>query len=99
MTEFITRFSDGAELVACMEEQPGQRATADMLDCSIQEMNETHDLFHTIVAEAIGLRCSPALWAAAHGEKNEELHGIEEEAILAVQKFWFAAIKKGWKNA
>lgn len=94
----VTVLPDGIELVADLSEQPGQQATADMLGCSVREMNETHDLFHTLVAEAIGLRCSPTLWAVAHGEATEEFHGLEEDAILAVQKFFFAAVKRGWKK-
>lgn len=94
----VTVFSDGSKLVADLIEQPGQQATADMLGCSVREMNETHDLFHTRVAEAIGLRCSPTLWAVAHGEAADEFHGLEEDAILAVQKFFFAAVKRGWKK-
>lgn len=92
----ITSFDDGSELIADMREQHGQYELASSMGCSVQEMNATHDPFHSLVCEAIGLRCSPSLWCVANGLPSTELSGLEEDAILAVQKFYVAAIKEGW---
>lgn len=94
---FITVLPNGNEVVADLREQPGQRRIADEMGCTVEEMNSTHDLFHSLVADALGLVCSPALWMASRGESSD-LSGLEEEAILAVQKFYFAAVKQGWKK-
>lgn len=91
----ITTLPDGKEIVASLEEQPGQAETAKLVGCTVRELNETHDAFHTLIAVALGLRYSPALWAAAHNEETTELHGIEEEAVLALQRYYFALKLEG----
>jgi hypothetical protein len=82
----ITRWPDGRELVAAHAAQPGQEQTAAEIGVSVEEMNREHDVWHTKVCQCIGLPSSPALEAAVQGKGDSEIYGIEEAAVLAVQK-------------
>jgi hypothetical protein len=93
----ITTFPDGTELVADLREQPGQSEIADHIGCTVAEMNATHDQFHSLLAATLGLRCSPSLFAASKKEPSSLLSGLEEDAVLAMQRFYFAACREGWK--
>lgn len=82
----VTRFWGGAILVSEHSEQPGQKVTAEKLGMSVEKMNQTHDLTHSLLANWLGLPNSPTLKAVAKG--NIFLHNAaEEEAVLAIQKF------------
>lgn len=54
-------------------------------------MNREHDLTHSLLARALGLPHSPTLHDVAHGRAASDLHAIEEEAVLALQRFARAA--------
>lgn len=81
----------GHRIVGLHQEQHGQSETARELGMSAWDMNREHDLLHSILAHAVGLECSPALLAAATGQSSEDVHGLEEAAVLSVQK-WLASI-------
>lgn len=87
----VTKLPNGREVHALHAEQPGQAATAARLGCSVEDMNRTHDLIHSLLAHALGLECSPALGAVAASLPSTALHAAEEEAVLAVQRFAFMA--------
>lgn len=93
----ITTFPDGSELIADLKEQLGQQELAEKLGCTVSQMNTTHDKFHNLLAATLGLRCSPALYAASKKEPSSLLSGLEEDAVLAMQRFYFAALREGWK--
>lgn len=82
----ITRFWGGASIVSDHSEQKGQTATAEKLGMSVEKMNQTHDLTHSLLAFWLGMPNSPTLKAVAKG--NLYLHNAaEEEAVLAIQRW------------
>jgi len=84
----ITRFADGLEVLALHAEQPGQAETAKGLGyVDAEAMNTEHDLGHSLLAYWLGLECSPTLRDVAEGKPATELHCIEEEAVMAIQRF------------
>jgi hypothetical protein len=88
----VTRFSDGQEVHALHGEQPGQADLAVRLGYrAAAAMNREHDLGHSILAHALRLPHSPTLHDVAHGRPATDLHAIEEEAVLALQRFARAA--------
>jgi hypothetical protein len=88
----VTRFSDGQEVHALHREQPGQADLAARLGYgTAAAMNREHDLAHSILAHALGLPHSHTLHDVAHGRPASDLHAIEEEAVLALQRFARAA--------
>jgi hypothetical protein len=50
-------------------------------------MNRDHDLAHTLLAYFLGMPCSPALRDVAMGVAANDVHWLEEEAVLSLQKF------------
>jgi hypothetical protein len=56
-------------------------------------MCREHDYVHALLAHALGLPHSPALMGAAKGEPINDLTGAEEDAVLAIQRFWNLARK------
>lgn len=83
----VVTLPDGNEVHSLHKEQPGQDKTAAHIGCSVETMNQTHDLFHVILADAIGLDHSPTLMDVAIGTPENEIHWIEEEAVIAMQRF------------
>ncbi len=87
--ETVTHFADGLTLSASHEEQPGQRETADKLGITVEQMNAEHDAVHSMLATWLGLPHTPTLYGVV--TKNYfPAHAVEEEAVLAIQK-WAAA--------
>lgn len=83
-----TRFRDGTIVYAFHKKQLGQGFTAKRLGYpTAAAMNRDHDLLHSMLAHWLGLPHSPTLWDVAHGKPGTELHTIEEDAVLAVQRF------------
>lgn len=74
-------------------EQAGQAETAARIGCSIELMNQTHDVVHVLLSEMIGLECSPLLQRVADGLPANELRDLEEDAVIAVQRFAHAVGK------
>lgn len=87
----VTRFADGEELHALHGEQPGQAEVAKWLGMSVERMNVTHDIAHSLLCHLLGLPHSGSLRAAATRSKPRDVDWIEEEAVLALQKFAHAA--------
>lgn len=84
----LTRFPCGAELVASHAVQDGQAETAARCGYeSAEALNREHDLTHSLLAHWLGLPWSPTLHDVAIGVRVNELHFVEEDAVLAVQRF------------
>ena len=84
----ITRFADGKEVHALHAEQPGQAETAKGLGYPDAEaMNTEHDLAHSLLCYWLGLPESPTLRDVAEGKTASDLHYLEEEAVMAIQRF------------
>ena len=85
----LTVFSDGKKLTSHFAEQEGQRETAKRLGFnSVWEMNQTHDLTHSILANWFKLKHSPTLYGLASKEgTSKEIWNREEEAVLALQAY------------
>jgi hypothetical protein len=83
----ITTFADGTRVTADHSEQPGQHDTAQAYGFdSAMEMNQGHDLMHSLTAVWFGLPASPTLDFVAHGCVFD--HWQEEEAlVLAAQRY------------
>lgn len=83
----VVTLPNGQIVTALHKEQLGQKETAAHIGCSVEEMNRTHDLLHVMLAHMIGLDYSPTLADVAVNLPKNDIHGIEEAAVLAVQRF------------
>lgn len=84
----VTRFADGLEVHAHHAEQPGQADTAARLGyAEAFAMNKEHDLAHALLAYWLGLPHSPTLRDVAEGKPANDLHYLEEEAVMALCRF------------
>lgn len=84
----VTRYPDGTEVHAHPRHGPEDEARAVALGyVDVDEMTLDHDRLHSRLAAALGLRCSPTLWALAHGEPAPACAGAEEALVLAAQRF------------
>ena len=86
----ITRYDDGGQVVADHAPQLGQEDTAAEHGLTVMQMNETHDLAHTLLAVMLGLPASPTLAGVASGKHWPHWHR-EEAAVLALQGYAAAA--------
>lgn len=82
----LTLLPDDRELRSDHSVQPGQEKTASELGLDAMEMNELHDLTHSLLAAMLGLRESPTLSHVARGETWEHWYR-EEAAVLALQAY------------
>jgi hypothetical protein len=85
-----TWMGDGKRVPACPEDTPAYRATALRLGYGSDTlaMCRDHEMLHNWLCHALGLRESLVMRALANGESAEgELLGLEEEAVMAVQRF------------
>lgn len=87
----LTVFDGGGEVRGDHAPQPGQDETAAQYGVSVEAMNRTHDLAHSILAAALGLPASPTLSAMAGGGKHWPHWWREEQAVLALQGYAAAA--------
>ena len=85
-----TVFDSGGEVRGDHAPQPGQEETAARYGLTVEAMNRTHDLAHTILAAALGLPASPTLSAMPTG-KHWSQWWREEQAVLALQGYAAAA--------
>jgi hypothetical protein len=83
----LTAFGDGRYLVADHHEQDGQAETAAALGMTVEEMNRSHDLAHSLISFWLGLRFSPTLHDVACDRKANHIHDLEEDAVKALQRF------------
>lgn len=84
----LTSFGDGHYLIASHSQQEGQDETAHLLGMTVEEMNVSHDLVHSLLALWLGLHHSPTLHDIASGTAHiYEHHAAEEDAVKAIQKF------------
>lgn len=89
----VTRFEDGTEIHAWSVYDETSMKTARDLGYQgtdeevIDAMTREHDLTHTVLAVARGLRYSPTLWRVAHGlELDEDDVRHEEQMVLDAQR-------------
>lgn len=61
----------------------------------VAAMTRDHDPLHARLTDWLGLRSSLALEAAAGLRPNDDLAAMEEEAVLAVQRFRRACVTRG----
>lgn len=85
----ITRFEDGAELLARPEHNPEYEIRARRLGYdSAEACNDEHDPTHSALAVLLGLNASPTLYATAHGWPiAPDLWIAEEDAVKAIQAY------------
>lgn len=83
-----TVFDDGARLPAAANHGDEDEARAKALGYrNTWQMSLEHELLHSILSEAMGLKYSPTLHAVATGEKiDQEEIDMEERLVLCVQK-------------
>src|SRR5687768_11921328 len=81
-----TRFPDGKLTVADHSVQPTQEEMAAALGMTVQEMNETHDLTHSLLAHWLGMPCSPTLHGLATGTAVP-FSDAEKAAVIAIQRW------------
>lgn len=74
-----------------------QQAIADWMGCTVEQMNMTHDAAHRQLCEQFGTGDSLSL-RMARGEKlteaEQRIAGLEENAVLAIQRWLFTAAKE-----
>lgn len=84
----VTRLPDGSTVLADHSAQAGQQQTAEWLGyATATGMNREHDAAHSLLAHVLGLAYSPTLWDVAHDIQASDLHRIEEDAVLSLQRF------------
>lgn len=82
-----TTLPDGATIDAHPNHGPEHEARARALGYpDVWAMTRDHDRFHALLAHALGLEESPALRATVRREASE-LTGVEEEVVLAMQRY------------
>ena len=84
-----TWFPDGVMLPAEPQGDDDYRDRALSLGYeSADAMNREHDVLHSFLADKLGYRWSPCLWAAAHKQPIDREVGDHEEAmVLAFQRY------------
>jgi hypothetical protein len=89
----VTRLPNGREVHAHPDGESLRMAKELGYGEDVAALTRDHDLLHSIICDTLGLPYSPALMKQA-GEKGIDplLVGLEEAAILAVQKF-----KRAWE--
>lgn len=90
ITDFGSRvvLADGREIIAAPEKTKEYEERARSLGYkSGLAMCQDHDWMHCILANALGMKQSPALTRAADSLPINELAGAEEDAVLAIQRF------------
>lgn len=92
----------GCTLVAEVTDTEEDRARAESLGYpEPMYMHVEHDPIHLLLSLALGLKTSPALHYAQHGgvpgaeTPQSELRQVEEEMVLAAQRFLNLARKQG----
>lgn len=88
-----TTLPDGAEVVAAPEPTASYRAKAEGLGYGADSMRMCveHEVTHSALAAWLGLPESPTLGRVARGQGDSVLTGLEEDAVLALQRFANAA--------
>lgn len=87
-----TTFPDGSSVPAFPEPTASYVATAERLGygTDIARMCVEHELVHNWLCHVLGLPHSPALFGVAHGGDADWRHALEEDAVMAVQRFAMA---------
>lgn len=97
-TWVVTTLPDGSEVHAHPQDSMGQRQTAKALGYGLDlaAMTRDHDTLHAAIAAWVGLPESAALRQAAGGSPDPELAAMEEDAVLAVQRYCRAVGSWPW---
>jgi hypothetical protein len=88
-----THLPDGVAVVAAVQDTDQYRETAERLGYGSDtvRMMRDHELSHVALAHLLGLPESLVMSSVAHGYGDNYLTGLEEDLILALQKFATAA--------
>jgi hypothetical protein len=88
-----TILPDGSQVTAAPEDTAAYRERARLMGYGDDtfRMSLDHELAHSLVADLLGLDESPALLRVAHGEGPTAETNLEEDAVLALQRFAVAA--------
>lgn len=85
----MTVLPDGKRVPACPHDTDEYRATAERLGygADTTRMCIEHELAHNWLDHALGMPVSPVMHAVAHGEPDCALHGLAEDAVMALQAY------------
>lgn len=88
-----TILPDGTEVPAAPQDDDSYRERAAVLGygADTASMSREHELAHVLLSYILGLPESPALRAAANDAGPSDLTGMEEDAVMAIQRFARAA--------
>lgn len=88
-----TILPDGYTVPAAPEDTPEYRATAERLGYGTDTlaMSRDHEALHNWLCHALGLQYSPTMARVAHGLGGSDLTALEEDIVLAIQRFARAA--------
>lgn len=83
----------GAIVMAAPQDNDAYRATAGHLGYGedTARMCAEHEAAHTAICAWLGLAESPTLRQVAHGRPDTFISGVEEDVVLALQRFARAA--------
>jgi len=84
----LTTLPDGFEVHALPHDTDSYRETARRLGygADVAQLCIEHELTHSWLLASLGQPCCPALHAVAHGLPETVLHGLIEDAVMAVQR-------------
>jgi hypothetical protein len=88
-----TILPDGVEVPAAPQDNADYRSRAHALGYGQDSaaMSREHELGHVLLSYILGLPESPALRSAANNAGPSDLTGMEEDAVMALQRFARAA--------
>lgn len=89
----VTILPGGEQVFAAAQDNDAYRETAQRLGYGSDtvRMSRDHEVLHSAVAAWLGLWESPTLGRVARGEGDTALTGLEEDVVLAIQRFCNAA--------
>ena len=88
-----TYLPDGVSVVAAAEDTDQYRETAEKLGygSNTVRMMRDHEISHTALCHLLGLPESLVMSVVGHGDPDTYLTGLEEDLIMALQRFAMAA--------
>lgn len=91
----VVTLPDGREVHAHPNPDSPRMALALGFGGDVAALTRDHDPTHARLTDWLGLPYSLSLMAAAGGRAIDELTGLEEEAVLAVQRYRRACVARG----
>lgn len=88
-----THLPDGVSVVAAVQDTDQYHETAERLGYGSDtvRMMRDHEISHTALCHLLGLPESLVMSSVGHGYSDTYLTGLEEEVVMALQKFATAA--------